>query len=75
MTDDVDPDRLALAKALSTQAGMLFEDASAEAILVGGLQPDKLREMLLRVLDMNMRAGVFLEAAVSLLASWKQDQA
>lgn len=67
MNDDNEADRLALAKALSSQAGMLFEDASAEAIMVGDLGPDQLRQMLYRALDMNMRAGVFLEAAANLL--------
>ncbi|MGE3150509.1 MAG: hypothetical protein AB7K04_15745 [Pseudorhodoplanes sp.] len=66
MSDD-DTDRLAVAKALSTQAGMLFEDASAGAIMVGDLQVNGLRQRLSQILDMNMRAGVFLEAAVNLL--------
>ena len=69
-----DNDRLALAKALSTQAGMLFEDASSEVILVGDLSADALRQTLLGALDMHMRAGIFLEAAVSLLPPHEQAQ-
>jgi hypothetical protein len=64
---DDETDRLALAKALSTQAGMLFEDASSEALLVGSQSPGELRKMLSRALDMNMRAGVYLEAALLLI--------
>lgn len=63
----MDPDRLALAKALSTQAGMLFEDASAEAILVGNLTAGELGATLDGVRDMHVRAGVFLKAAAALL--------
>lgn len=67
VSDDVDLDWLALARALSTQAGMLFEDASATVILVGNLKTDDLRETLTQALDINMRAGNFLEAASALI--------
>lgn len=66
VTDD-DRDRLKLARALSTQAGMLFEDASTEALLIGALGPDELLVRLNKLLAVNGRAEATLNAARVLL--------
>lgn len=59
--------KLELARALLTQAGMLFEDASPEAILVGGLGSAELRTRVQELLAVNERAGAILKAAEALL--------
>lgn len=66
VTEDEDA-RLEIARALLTQAGMLFEDASAEAILVGALAPAELRVRVKELLVANERAGAMLNAARGLL--------
>lgn len=66
VTDD-EKTGLELARALLTQAGMLFEDASAEAILVGGLGPAELKARAQELLAVNERAGAILKAAEALL--------
>ncbi|MGQ0589126.1 MAG: hypothetical protein ACT4N8_06285 [Sphingosinicella sp.] len=67
MTDGVDPDRLALARGLSTQAGMLLEDASAQAVLVGRSSVRELRQRVIEVRSANRNAETLLAAAASLL--------
>lgn len=66
MTDDENT-RLELVRQLLTQAGMLFEDASAEAILVGELSPAELKARVQELLVVNERAGAILRAAEALL--------
>lgn len=48
---------------------MLFEDASAEAILVSGLEPAELEARVQELLVVNERAGTILKAAGALLES------
>lgn len=70
VTED-ERDRLKLAQALSTQAGMLFEDASSEALLIGALGPGELRVRVNDLLSVNGRAEAMLNAAQAL---WKTVQ-
>ena len=66
MTED-ERDRLKIARALSTQAGMLFEDASADAVMIGALGPAELRNRVNSLLTVNGRAEAVLKAARALL--------
>lgn len=66
VTDDENA-RLELVRALLTQTGMLFEDASAEAILVGGLGPAELRARVQELLVVNERVGAILKGAAAVI--------
>lgn len=66
VTED-ERDRLTATQALSTQAGMLFEDASAEALLIGALAPTEFQVRVNKLLSVNRRAEAMLSAARVLL--------
>jgi hypothetical protein len=65
--DEEADDRLALSKALSTQVGMICEDASAKAILVGHLELEGLSTVLLEIRQMLNKAEIIAAAASALL--------
>lgn len=67
VTDEVDEDQIALCKALCTQVGMLFEDMSVKAILVGKVDPVELRDVIQETLRVSARAESLLKAAHNLI--------
>lgn len=67
MSDDVDPDRLELVRALSTQAGMRLEDVSAQAARVGGMSAADLARTFGEVRNANRKVEALLAAASVLL--------
>jgi hypothetical protein len=67
MAGDLDKDELDLCRALCTRAGMLFEDASAGAILVRHLKGEGLRKTIRNGRDMAERAEALLAAAEALI--------
>lgn len=68
MANEIDGDTRSLCLALSTRAGMLLEDASAKAILLGDLQREELRSAIREAQDMAEQAGALLAAAEMLMA-------
>jgi hypothetical protein len=62
----MDEDRLDLIRKLSTQAGMIFEDASVKALVIGGCSAEELHAVVSEVRDMAERASVMLAAAEAL---------
>jgi hypothetical protein len=63
----VDDDLLDLIRQLSTRAGMMLEDASVVAVLVGRLSPDELQKAIGEAHATSIRATVLLEAASALV--------
>jgi len=69
VTDNADPETLELCRQLCTRAGMLFEDASAKAVLIGHLQSDELGARIKEVRCMARQASSLLDAANELTSS------
>jgi len=67
VSGEVDPDRLELARALSTQAGMQLENVCSRAILVGGMSAADLARTVGEVRSANRKVEVLLAAAAVLL--------
>lgn len=63
MPSDPDPETIRLCREHCTRAGMLFQDASALAVLVGALQPHDLAARVEELKRMTKQASVLLEAA------------
>lgn len=61
----VDEDKLELIKRLCTEAGMIFEDVSAEAILIGGVSPGKMPGTIAKLRSGAQRASDLLAAAAA----------
>lgn len=68
MADEIDSTSLELGRALCTQAGMLFEDASAKAVLIGGIAPAQLRDVVRETKAMAETAIIIL-ATVEVMLS------
>jgi hypothetical protein len=63
----MDDDTGDLVRQLSTRAGMIMEDASANAILVGGKTPGELRSIVGGLEIMMNQAGAIISAAKALI--------
>ena len=64
----MDEDQIALARQLCTQAGIIMEDASATAILVGHTDAGELASVIQRVRKDLMRALAPADAAGAMMA-------
>lgn len=63
----MDDDVTELIRQLCTRAGIIMEDASATAIVIGGLTADELSEVVKVVHQEIIRANSVLAAAAALL--------
>lgn len=64
----MDEDTLDLVRQLSTRAGMILEDTSAVAVLVGNLSAPEIAERLAQIAADLTRAMTIVRAAEQLLA-------
>lgn len=71
--DPMDQDRLALIHSLLTQAGMIMEDASADAILTSAHQ-SQLSRTIIRLEDSVPQMAALVSAAKMLVGQDGQDQ-
>ena len=63
----MDDDAIALVRQLCTQAGMIMEDASARAVLVGGLGAGELAEIVRVTRQELARALAIIDAEAVIL--------
>lgn len=66
MAGERDEETLALCRALCTRAGMLFEDASARAVLIGEVPEGELASVVRELQGMTDEAASLLAAAAVL---------
>lgn len=66
MTEERDEDTLALCREHCTRAGMLFEDASPKAILIGDVPTGELESVVRELRGMTEHASALLAAAATL---------
>jgi hypothetical protein len=64
----MDEDIIALARQLFTRAGMIMEDASAFAIIVGGKDAHELREIAGKLETALAQGATLIAAAKSIIA-------
>lgn len=67
MVEEPDEDALALCRELCTRTGMLFEDASAKAILTGDLPAGELLDLVEELQGVTKQARGLLAAAAVLV--------
>ena len=67
MRSEPDEETLELARALSTRAGMLLEDATAQVVLVGDLDAEALCSAITEARRMLGQARQLLDSAAVLL--------
>lgn len=63
----MDEDKFDLVRQLCTRAGMIMEDGSTIAILVGGKTPDELRVIVAELDIMMNQVGALITAAKALI--------
>lgn len=66
MTGERDEDALALCREMCVRAGMLFEDASGRAVLIGDVSAGELETVVRTLRVMNEQASTLLAAAATL---------